>query len=141
MVKILKPFSKQVGITIMDGLFCSLYPQNKRECTISSVKFTPIYKSSSFKKINNKIKTLNKDKVKKNIINHAAKFLNLKKKEMKSKLILSHKVKLKNDKNDVRTSSMRFENKLISILCGKIDAAPVIFKKIKDIIDKKVANE
>ena len=49
MVKIQKPFNEQVGLTIMDGNYCSLYPQNEKESTISSVKFTPIYKSTSFK--------------------------------------------------------------------------------------------
>lgn len=138
MVKILKPFKEQIGLTIMDGSYCSLYPQNKKESTISSVKYTPIYKANSFKRINNKLKNLDKDMVKKNIINHASKFLNIKNKILKSELILSHKVKLKNDKNDIRTSSIIYENKLISILCGKIDAAPVIYEKIFKIINKKI---
>lgn len=138
MVKILKPFDEQLGITIMDGQFCSLYPQNKKESTISSVKYTPIYKSTSFKKINDKIKSLNKNKIKKKIIYHAAEFLKIKYYKLKPKLILSHKVKLRNDQNDIRTSSIKFENKLISILCGKIDAAPVIYKKIQKIIEGKL---
>lgn len=138
MVKILKPFKEQLGITIMDGPFCSLYPQNEKECTISSVKFTPIYKSLSFKKIIEKAKSLDKDHAKKKIIDHASKYIIFNNKNMKSKLILSHKVKLRNDKNDVRTSIFKFENKLVSILCGKIDAVPVVYEKIKKIIDKKI---
>lgn len=137
MVKISKPFKEQIGLTIMDGPFCSLYPQNKKDATISSVKYTPIYKSNSFKRLNKKIKTIDKNKIKKNIINHASKFINFKNKNLKSELILSHKVKLRDDKNDKRTSSIIVENKLVSILCGKIDAAPLIYDKINKIIKKK----
>ncbi len=141
MVKILKPFKEQIGLTIMDGNYCSLYPQNKKESTISSVKYTPIYKSKSFKKINDKIKTLNKNKVKQNIINDASRIINFKNLNMKSELILSHKVKLRNDNDDNRLSSIILENRQISIMCGKIDAAPVICEKIINLINKKFKNE
>ena len=137
MVKIKKPFKDQVGLTIMDGLYCSLYPQDKKFSTISSVKFTPIFKTNNFNKLNDKIKKLNKEKIKKNIISHASKFIKIYNKKIKSELILSHKVKLKEDKNDIRTSSIIIENKLISILCGKIDAVPIIYKKINQFIRKK----
>ena len=138
MVKILKPFKEQLGLTIMDGLFVSLYPQNKKESTISSVKYTPIFKSRSFKKVKDKLKKLDRSKIKNNIINHALKFIKLKKSKLKPKLIISHKVKLMNDKNDVRTSVIINENKLVSILCGKIDAAPVIYKSIEKKIMKSL---
>ena len=137
-VKIIKPFKEQLGLTIMDGPFVSLYPQNQKESTISSVKYTPVFKSKSFKKINDKLKILNKSKIKENIINHSLKFLKLKKSKLKPKLILSHKVKLMNDKNDTRASAIINENKLISVLCGKIDAAPVIYYKIQKIIKKNL---
>lgn len=139
LVKISKPFKDQVGLTIMDGPYCSLYPQNKHSSTISSVIYTPIYKSNSFDKLKKKLLTLDKKKIKKNIINHASKFFNFKNKNMKSELILSHKVKLKNDINDKRTSSIIVENKLISILCGKIDAAPLIYDQIEKIIKNKLS--
>ena len=60
---------------------------------------------------------------------------------MKSELILSHKVKFRNDANDNRTSTIIFENRLISIMYGKIDAAPVICEKIINLINKKFKNE
>ena len=136
MVKIKKPFKEQVGLTIMDGQYCSLYPQNKYFSTISSVKYTPIFKSNSFEKIKNKIKKINKEKIKRNIIYHASKYLKIDNINDKSELILSHKVKLKNDNNDIRTTSIIVENKLISILCGKIDAAPLIYNMIEKIVKK-----
>ena len=136
MVKIKKPFKEQIGLTIMDGQYCSLYPQNKYYSTISSVKYTPIFRSNNFEKIKKKINKINKRKIKINIINHASKYLKIDNKNIKSELILSHKVKLKNDNNDIRTTSLIVENKLISILCGKIDAAPLIYNMIEKIIKK-----
>ena len=81
---------------------------------------------------------LDKHKIKQKIINHASKYINFKNLKMKSDLILSHKVKFKNDKGDNRTSAYIIENKLISIMCGKIDAVAVIFEKINKIINKKL---
>ena len=49
MVKI-KNTLKNNAITIMDGQFVSLYPRNKREASISSVKYTPFKK---FRKLSN----------------------------------------------------------------------------------------
>jgi hypothetical protein len=138
MVKIKNPFKEQLGLTIMDGQFCSLYPQNKNYSTLSSVKYTPIFKSSNFEKIRekiNKINKINKKKIKNNIIHHVSKYIKINK-NIKSELILGHKVKLKNDNNDIRTTSIIVENKLISILCGKIDAAPLIYNMIEKIINK-----
>ena len=49
-------------------------------------------------KINDKLEKLDKHKIKQKIINHASKYINFKNLKMKSDLILSHKVKFKNDK-------------------------------------------
>ena len=35
----------------------------------------------------------------------------------------------------------QYENKLISVLCGKIDAAPVIYQNIQNIIKKRLKHE
>ena len=59
------------------------------------------------------------------------KYIKLPKNLGKKKLIISYKVKAKNDKGDLRTSNLIMENKQISILCGKLDAVTVIYKTIK----------
>ena len=38
----------------MDGKFCSLYPYDDKFSTLSSVKYTPIYKSRSYHLIKSK---------------------------------------------------------------------------------------
>ena len=131
MVRLSEPYKKPVGITIMDGEFCSLYPHDNKFSTISSVKFTPILKTSSFKEVLLNKNKLNKNKIINKIIEDARKDIRLPKILKNKKLIVSYKVKIKKDINDIRTSNLIKENKQISILCGKLDAALVIYNRIK----------
>ena len=131
-LKLKNPFKTSLGLTVMDGKFCSLYPYDDKFSTLSSVKYTPIYKSRSYHLI--KSKKILKNQIIKRIINHARKDFKLPKKITNKSLILSYKVKINNDSNDVRTSNFIRENKQISILCGKLDAALVIYKEIKKFI-------
>lgn len=122
------------GITIMDGNFVSLYPRSKDKFSISSVKYTPVYKFNNYKNIE-KIKDLlkskkNQNKIKKNIFNHFLKFINLKFNLKKSKLETSFKIKLKKDTNSLRTTDLIIEKKLISVFCGKLDTVPLILNKL-----------
>ena len=122
----------------MDGSYVSLYPRNKKEASISSVKYTPIKK---FKKLSNLEKYLkyanrNKKKIEKKIINHSKKFFNDKIKIVNKGLIIAPKVKILNDKLSERVSLIKRNQKTLSILCGKLDAAPLTFEKIKNIIRK-----
>ena len=123
------------GITIMDGNFVSLYPRSKDKFSISSVKYTPIYKFNNYKNIE-KIKDLlkskkNQNKIKKNISNHFLKYINLKFNLKKSKLETSFKIKLKKDTNSLRTTDLIIEKKLISVFCGKLDTVPLILNKLR----------
>ena len=134
MVKLSKPYQKFIGITVMDGKFCSLYPHENQFSTISSVKFTPIFKSLSYQKVLLKKKKLNKTKIINKIIEHAKEDIRLPKILKNKKLIVSYKVKIKKDINDIRTSNLIKENKQISVLCGKLDAALVIYSRIRKYI-------
>jgi hypothetical protein len=134
MVGIKNPFKKPLGLTIMDGNYCSLYPKNKFYSTISSVKFTPIIKSNSYKEILKEKKLINEKTVIKNIINDARKYIRLPQKFFELNLVTSTKVKLVADKNDTRISVIKQNNRLISILCGKLDAVTIIYNDIKKIL-------
>lgn len=130
MLKLKNPYSKSLGLTVMDGNFCSLYPYNKKYSTISSVKFTPIFKTNTFKNLLLKKNKIRVNKIKKNLLKHAQKDFLFSEKIKNLSLILSYKVKLKNDFNALRTSNIIKENKQISILCGKLDAALVVYDEI-----------
>lgn len=43
-------------------------------------------------------------------------------------------MKIKDDKGDVRTTEVISENNVIGVLCGKLDAAPLIYNKILKLI-------
>ena len=137
MVKI-KNTLKHNAITIMDGPYVSLYPRNSKEASISSVKYTPIKK---FRKLSNLKKYLkyavkNKKKIEKKIIDHSKKFFNNKIKIINKGLVLAPKVKILNDKFSERVSLIKQNHKTLSVLCGKLDAAPLAYKKIENLIKK-----
>ena len=137
MVKI-KNTLKNSAITIMDGPYVSLYPRNNKEASISSVKYTPIKK---FRKLSNLKKYLkyavkNKKKIEKKIIDHSKKFFNNKIKIINKGLVLAPKVKILNDKFSERVSLIKQNHKTLSVLCGKLDAAPLAYKKIENLIKK-----
>jgi hypothetical protein len=134
MVGIKNPFKKPLGLTIMDGNYCSLYPKNKSYSTISSVKYTPIIKSSSYNEILEGKKLINEKTIINNIISDAGKYIKLPQKFLELNLILSTKVKLVEDKNDTRVSMIKQNNRLISILSGKLDVVTVIYNDIKKIL-------
>ena len=137
MVKI-KNTLKNTAVTIMDGPFISLYPRNNNEASISSVKFTPIKKFRKLSNLKKYIKSANKNKknIEKKIINHSKIFFNDKIKIINKGLILAPKVKILNDKLSERLSLVKQYHKTLSILCGKLDAAPLAYKKIENIINK-----
>ncbi len=135
MVKI-KNTLKNAAITIMDGQFVSLYPRNSKEASISSVKYTPIKKFNKLSNLKKYLKSAgkNKKKIEKKIINHSKNFFNDNIKIFNKGLILAPKVKVLNDKFSERVSLVKQYRKTLSVLCGKLDAAPLAYKKINRII-------
>ena len=139
MVEAKNPFKKKVAITIVDGPYVSLYPRSSKTISLSSVKFTPIKKIRSHKNIfklkekilKNKVKYINK--IIKDVKKYFIPNLNIK----FVKLILSIKVKLLEDSQDQRPTLIIKNNKVFNILCGKIDAAPLIYNQVIKKISKK----
>ena len=137
MVKI-KNTLKDTAITIMDGPFVSLYPRNNKEASISSVKYTPIKKFRKLSSLKKYIKFAkkNKKKIEQKIINHSKNFFDDKIKIVNKGIILAPKVKILNDKFSERVSLVKQNKKTLSVLCGKLDAAPLAYRKIKKILKK-----
>ena len=135
MVKI-KNTLKDTAVTIMDGPFVSLYPRNNKEASLSSVKYTPIKKFRKLSSLKKYLKFANKNKksIEKKIINHSKKFFNNKIKIFNKGLILAPKVKVLNDKLSERVSLVKKNNRTLSVLCGKLDAAPLAYKKIENLV-------
>ncbi len=138
MVEAKNPFYKKIALTIVDGPYISIYPRTNKTVSLSSVKFTPIKKVLTQKniyKLEKKIlrkKDLYMNKIVKDVKKYFISNLNIK----IVKFILSTKVKILNDNQDQRPTLLTKNNKVFNILCGKIDAAPLIYKKILKNISK-----
>ena len=132
---------RDFAITIMDGNFTSIYPVNKEITTLSSVKYTPIKRFRNIFFLKKFLKKNNiKDLLKKNskkIIKDIKIYFNIKNILIK-KISFAPKVKLINDNNARRDVIVKKEEKIISILCGKIDAVYLAWNKIDDILKKSL---
>ena len=128
------------GITIMDGKFVSLYPRDRNSFSISSVKYTPVKKFSSLANAKyhlNKIKKISfRNNIKRKIIKDFSKYIDLGINLSNSKVEFAIKTKFRNDKNDIRVANIKYNNKVLSVMSGKLDAAPAIFEQIKTYLKK-----
>ena len=130
-------YKKPTAITIMDGNHVSLYPINKKISSLSSVKYTPFKKFSNlsnmlsyYKKV--KMNKLLIRKIQSNILNHFSQEININLKKLCIRdITIAPKAKLFNDIGDTRETLFIKNNKIISILCGKLDAAPIVWHNIK----------
>ena len=123
---------KNIALTIMDGNYVSIYPRRQNTVSLSSVKFTPIKKFKNISYIDKykKIIIKNRKKYINKILNDVRKYFYLNIKKKQKDLIITTKVKIKNDIFDQRTALIKKNKNVFHILCGKIDAAPIIFDKI-----------
>lgn len=130
-------FREDVCITIMDGPFVSAYQNGLGDLTLSSVLYTPYFKTQLHSEFYSKLKRdyAYKDMVLKqhtrNLLKHCYKyFKNMEGIELKN-LYLSAKVKLRDDVNDLRTTSFTIDGNVISLLCGKISYIPQAYDLVK----------
>ena len=113
------------AITIMDGPFITLYPQDKKKFTLYSVKYTRLKKFRKFntclnflnkireKKFINKYKLKHEEQIKKYYPNFSKKFKFL-------KPMITYRTIVDNA-NAERSSKVMIKNKFINLLSGKID--------------------
>jgi hypothetical protein len=123
------PKYSNVGLTIMDGPFCSLYPSTRNRFTLSSVIYTPFQKENLFNYFDLK-KQLYK------IINHGNDYFRFSENLKLEGYYIGKKTKIKKDINDQRESIVTREGNMISVFSGKVSAAMSVYKKVKDEINK-----
>lgn len=121
------PFGDNVALTIMDGPFVSLYPVGKGKVSLSSVPYTPFFKCSTVAELEEQLarrRELGHDQnVISAIINHGNQLLNLNLSEQAVQgMWIAPKTKILHDNDDQRLTEIRIHEKLISVLCGKLDA-------------------
>lgn len=139
MVLMNAPFGDDVALTIMDGPFVSLYPAGHGMATLSSVPLTPFFNCSTTSELEAKLAEVNLNhhknhkKVIDNIMQHGNEMLNLNLSEQHIEgLWIAPKTKILNDSCDQRLTEIKTHGKLISVLCGKLDAVHHITDQILD---------
>jgi D-amino-acid oxidase len=136
---LMKAKSDELAITIMDGNFVSLYPIGRGMSTLSSVVYTPFEKFNSVTELDSALKDPNSiarnKNVIENIIDHGNTFLNLENLGLESRgLWIAPKAKILNDKGSTRISHIKNYEKVISVLCGKLDSVHDISNQVISMI-------
>ncbi len=129
------PFGENVALTVMDGPFVSLYPCGRNLATLSSVTHSPFAKYESVAELESdyaRAEILAKQYgVKGKILSHGEELLGMERDSWRCHgLWLSPKTKLYDDVADTRLSVIRCEGRLISVLCGKLDAVHEIAEEV-----------
>jgi len=111
------------SITVMDGLFFSLFPRNinKQTYTLTHVLYTPILSSNNIEDINNyNIQEENVLDIKEKMTNDVLKiYPNFHKSFIYKSYFLSYKCKLISN-NQTRECIIEENNNIINVNCGKI---------------------
>ena len=136
------PFGDDVALTIMDGPFVSLYPVGQHKASLSSVAHTPFRKCSTLADLEAQLTQVKKNgthqSVIEAIVNHGNELLNLDlSHEDVQEVWVAPKTKILHDNCDQRLTEIRTHEKLISVLCGKLDAVYYITDQIVEAIEKK----
>ena len=135
------PFGNDVALTVMDGPFVSLYPIGEHKASLSSVTHTPFRKCSTVTDLEAQLEQFKKNNkyqsVIESILNHGNELLNL---DLNcndvQKLWIAPKTKILHDNSDQRLTEIRTHKKLISVLCGKLDAVYHITDQIIEVIEE-----
>lgn len=125
-------------ITIMDGPYSSLYQtEHKNIFTVSSVIYTPYFKSFNSKSLYKIKKTLTKKEISdisEEIIQDCKKYIKIPKYKIKD-CYISQKCKILDDKNAYRGSFLLQKNNTITIMSGKISAIFDLLTQIEVILN------
>lgn len=135
-------FQKDICITVMDGKYVSAYQNGIGDLTLSSVAYTPYFKTVYHNEFITKLRRdlVHRDIVLKTHINkllmHCGEyFKGIDQHTPLKQLYIAPKVKLKNDTNDLRTTSIVRDGCVISMLCGKISSIVSTYDMVKKEID------
>ena len=139
MVLINAPFGEDVALTVMDGEYVSLYPCGYGLATLSSVTHTPFLHYDTIMDLVSKLpearKIAEKNNVTSSILDHAKEIINFDNQNLDVRgLWISPKCKIKDDIGNTRISDIRSFERVISVLCGKLDSVHSITNRVLEFI-------
>ena len=114
------------GLTIMDGLFPSVYPVDDKFSTLSDVEFTPFFKTNKYEEAYEAIENINESRImeiKENMVKKISfYFPQFKEYYEIIEPIFSIKTKKSNNRTDDRSSYLiNVDENIYSVFSGKID--------------------
>lgn len=127
------------ALTIMDGEFISIYPWLPGIHSVSSVKFTPIFRSQDLGDLNDKIDNITVSEIEEHarvIEDHMNKFVDFK--YSRISYFLAPKMKIANDVGDERVVRTFAQGKCLSVLPGKLDAVNIFLSDLKTFMETKI---
>lgn len=112
------------AVTVMDGAFISVYPAYEGLHTLSSVFHTPMRRYSVYEDLvrdyPHRFQIAEREKTAEAIAKDVRSYINF---EYEPKdLWVTAKTKLATDMGDSRVTEVRHDNRVFSVLCGKLDA-------------------
>ncbi|OUS31467.1 hypothetical protein A9Q99_02540 [Gammaproteobacteria bacterium 45_16_T64] len=134
------PYGDDTALTIMDGPFVSLYPAGYGLSTLSSVTHTPFTSCSTVAELETRLLKVREsgvdNQVIENILAHGNNVLDLDLRfdDVKS-VWVAPKAKFLHDLYDQRLADIRVHNKLISVMCGKLDAVHQTVDKVLKVLE------
>lgn len=135
------PFGADVALTIMDGPFVSLYPAGNGKATLSSVTHTPFKKCLTTQELESELKNSRRPEIQNQvcdkILQHGNEMLplNLTRDDVET-VWLAPKTKVRFDAQDQRLTELRVQDRLVSVLCGKLDAVHNVTDKLIEMIEE-----
>lgn len=133
-IPVVKNFwNKNMAMTIMDGNFASIYPDANGNLTLSSVLYTPFFKTDNYNdfmlKYNN-FKNVNLDYQVELLMSDVRRYFAIK--DISNvRLYKTPKIKIKHDINDERCSHILKENNIITVLNGKLSSVCEVYEEIQ----------
>lgn len=139
MIEMEAPFGQDVALTIMDGPFVSLYPCGQALATLSSVVHTPFMRFDTVEEFEalwpDAEMHANQAGVFDKILKHGEEMLSIDRGFLRCRrLLLAPKAKLREDVDASRISSVRKQGRLISVLCGKLDAVHAVANEVRALL-------
>jgi hypothetical protein len=123
------------SLTVMDGDFFSIYKYNKKNFSLTSVKYTPLIKSKKFNDVYNFNNYNIEDKIKQFEQIVLQYFPNFKKYFKYKSFYISYKCK-NVSKNDDRDLNINIDDNVFNVWCGKISLVCLLDNNIKKFINK-----
>lgn len=142
MLVLAAPFGDDIGLTVMDGGFASLYPCGRGRATLSSVIHTPFFQCDTVEELEAALQRApdiaRTAGIADRLVSHGEELFAIDDGKIRRRgLRIAPKVKLQADDDATRISAVRDSDCLVSVLCGKLDAVHATASAVISAMDRR----